>query len=166
LDAFQKLEAEIIKYRDYFEKKQPANRESTKVLERFFKKILKTDQPADELEAWTRMGEAVDAMEEKPAEEVIEEIVENIEEVIEAPVVEETPTAPIPEPEALTPERKASVQIPVSELLRFPEKLTKAYMDAAAEALRQGIPRKDVANMIDGMNMSVSNSLTNIRHGT
>ncbi len=48
------------KYETYFERKQPANREATKVLEKFYKRLLKEDAPADEAEAWKRMGDELE----------------------------------------------------------------------------------------------------------
>ena len=157
-------EEDVEKWKRYFENKQPANRASTKVMEQFYKRILKEDQPENEVKAWERMGEAIEAMEasEEPTEiepvEPIEEVTAAIE---ETPVATpEEPTPPTPEPvEAPQEARKASVRIPHSVLLEFPEKLRKSYVDAAVEALQRGIPIKDACNLIDGMNNAVTSSI-------
>ena len=58
------------------------------------------------------------------------------------------------------------MQIPVSDLLSYPERMTKALTDAAVAALRQGVPVKDVGTLIDGLQQTVTTSFTHIRHGS
>jgi phage head maturation protease len=187
-----------IDYKAYYERKQPANRASTKVLEKFFK-ARGEEAPADEVAAWNRMAELV---EEKPAEPTPEPktgaepalaadgvvtapvLVGNTESAVNSePVItplkpedpqpepkietpEETPPPPTPPvPEAPEPARAAPVQIPVRDLLSYPERMTKALTDAAVAALRQGVPVKDVGTLIDGLQQTVTTSFTHIRHG-
>ena len=81
---------------------------------------------------------------------------------------EETPPEEVEEPEPETPEpaeapqdgRKASVQIPLNDLLNFPGELARSYVDAGVEALRRGVPMKGVHSLIDGMNSAVSSSVS------
>lgn len=186
----QKVEidpAEHDKLKAYFEQKQPANREATKVLAKFFKRVLKEEPPADEVEAWKRFAEEVEVMEVKPVEVVVDEekveeekpaeVVESAPEEVkvdevkeevqpEAAVEEPEPAKPtVSEPEAPAPERKASVHIPISDLLSLQARLTSSYSEAAMEALSRGIPAKDVLGMIDGMNSAVSTSLSQLPNG-
>jgi HK97 family phage prohead protease len=163
------------KYEGYFSRKQPANKASTKVLEKFFK-ARGEEQPKDEVEAWTRMGEILEEPQPEPKVEtpVVEEVVVAETPVVEAKPVEETPPAPEqkiveeptpptpPAPEAPEPERTASVQIPLSVLLELPGKIARAYAENAVEALRQGIPVKDALGMIDGMNHAVPPSISTL----
>lgn len=147
----------------YMERKQPANKVATKVMERFFKKILNEEQPEDEVAAWTRMSEAVEAMEETEEVETPVEQPEQEEKPVETPV---EPTPPTPQVEAdPQPERTASVQIPLSVLAEFPSNLTKALTEAGIEALCRGIPKKDAVKLIDGVNSAVSNSISHVSHG-
>lgn len=154
------------KYVGYFLKKQPANRASTKVLEKFFKLRSET-QPEDEVKAWERMAEI---LEEPQPEPKLQAVVE------EQPVltgdatpstyavvvdVKEEPTPPpAPTPEAPEPERKASVQISLSALTELPSKWARAYVETAVEALRQGMPIKDAVGLIDGLNETVTTSFS------
>lgn len=159
------IKKEMDKRWKYFELKQPANRESTKVLARFYEKILKSAPPEKEEDAWKRMGEAVEAIQEKPDEEAKK--TEQFEEPKAAGEKAEEPAKPNPiEQEAPAPERKASVQIPLSVLMEFPAKLTKSYMDSAAEALRQGVPLKDAIGLIGGMNAAVCNSISQVSNAS
>ena len=158
------------KYESYFTRKQPANRESTKVLKAFFDGCGEK-QPDDEATAWKRMAELIEetAAELKKEEVKPEEVVP----VTEEPKAEEKPVEVPKEepilpakteqaPEAPEPARKASVQFTLSALLDLPSKLTKSYTDAATEALRQGIPLREVAGFIDGMNSAVSTTLSQL----
>lgn len=180
--------ADVQKHGAYFAKKQPANRAATKVLEKFYKRVLNEEPPADEEAAWNKMGEAVDAMQETTPEISTEPQPEpKTEEVVEAaetpaPVTEETPA---PEPEA-TPEiqgepldkpstdspveappaeRKAFVQVSLSDLTKLGANLSRNFADVGVEALRRGIPAKEVGQLIDGAKASVSNSLSLLPHG-
>lgn len=142
--------ADVQKWRAYFENKQPANRAATKAMEKFYKRILDEEQPADEVKAWERMSEAIDAMEE-PEEKLVEE---------------EKPEPQTPDPvEAPQEARKASVQISVADIACIVERMSQAYVGSGVEALRRGIPPKDVDSLIDGVNNSVISSITPISHG-
>ena len=79
------------------------------------------------------------------------------------PSLPDPPTPPVEA--APQPARAAPVQIPVADLLSYPERMTKALTDAAVAALRQGVPVKDVGTLIDGLQQTVSHSFTHIRHG-
>jgi HK97 family phage prohead protease len=159
----------------YFERKQPANRESTKVLARFFA-VRGETQPDDEVLAWKRMAELLEEpaplteMEKVEIKEEITAPVETQPEVPaetpapEAPTEAPQPTPPTPVPEAPEPARTASVQIPIEVLLALSGKLGRAYADAAAEALRQGVPLKDAGDIIDGLNRTVTSSITTLYH--
>ena len=94
--------------------KQPANRESTKVLERFFK-LHDEKQPDDEVAAWKRLAEILGEpvkVEVKPAEEV--KVEEKLEEKPAEVQAVTPPIIPEPTPEAPAPARKASVQFTLS----------------------------------------------------
>lgn len=223
LAAFEK---EFTKVVGYFDKKQPANRASTKVLARFFK-ARNLEAPAEEVEAWEQMGEmlhaettveakepsaevtettvaeiaakvveTIVAEEEKPAgnpeeakpeeapvEQAVEEkqeeaaeqpaqvkpeeekAAETREEPAPAPepeAKEETPPQspnPSPAQEAPAPERKASVHITLSALKALPAVLSKALTDEAAEALRRGMPSKDLGGFLDERGKKLLESL-------
>lgn len=146
---------------NYFEKKQPANKEATRVLKAFFKTVIKAEAPADEVEAWKRMAEAVEGMEEKVEEVKVEPVAEEK----KPEEVKEEPIKP-PEPqEAPAVEQKASVLIPLSVLMDLAPRLAKSYLDTAEEALRRGVPVKDAVEMIDGMNAVVTTSISTFSHG-
>jgi len=167
LPAFEKAMEEIQKCRSYMEKKQPVNKAASKVLKKFYSEVLGDDPPDDEAVAWTRMGEAIESMEPVKEEEPVtveleaDAVVETVETPLDVPAPEPVPVVV----EAPQPERKASVQIPVAELLAFPERMTKALADAGVEALRRGVPIKETKALIDGMQSSVSTSFTFVQHG-
>jgi HK97 family phage prohead protease len=121
----------------YFEVKQPANKASTRFLDKWWK-LLGKEQPSDEKEAWEQMEATIEQ-----AKEVQEKTPDG---TPEAP----TPTQPT-EPvavEAPPPARKASVQVPLSFLKALPSMMTQAYVNQAVEALRQGTPIKDAVESI------------------
>ena len=177
------------KYREYFEKKQPTNKASTRVLKAFYK-ARGEKQPKDEVEAWKRMNDLIEEEEIPTPEEVAEPVTESVSEtetpepatenkettpsevVAEEPTVttettpEEVPTEPSEIQEAPEPERKAYVQIPLADLQEFPKRLAQSYVDAAIEGLKRGLPVSQLDGIIDGMNHAVSHSLTPISHGT
>lgn len=153
----------LLKCSQYMESKQRVNKAASRAMEKFFK-ARKIEQPSDELDAFNRMQEIIDE-EAKPvdaievkvdATEAIEQIEKKIEELKEEP----TPP-PTPAPEAPEPERKASVQVPIDALVELPAKLARSYVGVAVEALRRGIPPEKAVGMIDGLNESVTASLTN-----
>ncbi len=154
----------------YFEKKQPVNKAASRVMEKYFKRVLKRDQPADEVEAWKEiedsLNEPVTASESttiaiKPAEPVAateENILKAAEEIKEEVQEEDTqPSTPVPE--APEPERKASARIPLSRVLALPRSLNEVYKEAAAEALRQGMPVKDLDGYLDKLGVKLKESL-------
>lgn len=164
-DQVEGMQRDYDKYKGYFESKQPANRAATKVLEKFYKRILKEEQPAEEAAAWDRMGEAIEAMEEEAAKKPEEKPVEKPEEQVVTETaettVEEKPSEPTPPaPEAPEPARKASVQISLDTLAELPLKMTRAHVEAGVEALRQGIPVKDALALIDGLKEAAPISIT------
>ena len=64
---------------------------------------------------------------------------------------EESPPQPTPPaPAAPETERTASVQIPLSLLAELPQQMTRANVEKAVEALRQGTPMKDALELIGG----------------
>lgn len=143
---------DIEKWRCYFENKQPTNKAATGVLKRFFE-TRGEKQPDDEISAWKRMAELIEPPPPAP-------IVEGPKETPAVAPEEVIPPPPNPPaPEAPEPARKASVQIPLSALTELPSKLARAYVEAAVEALRQGIPVKDAVGLIDGLNLTVTTSL-------
>jgi HK97 family phage prohead protease len=87
----------ILKHRSYFDQKQPVNKVASRVMGKFFKRILDTEPPTEEKEAWETVEQAVEAMEPTKIP------VEQEEEAVEAP---ETPTE-APEPEK-APESRAA----------------------------------------------------------
>jgi HK97 family phage prohead protease len=161
-------------YEGYFTRKQPANKESTRVLKRFFE-ARGEEQPDEEVLAWKRMGELLDEkpevkteekVEEKPVEAPAEEKVteqQTVEPEVKAeepaPAADKPTEPTAPAPAAPEPERAALVQIPLSVLTEMPAKLARTYVETAAAALRRGVPRKDVAKLIDGANDTVTKSL-------
>lgn len=209
LAAFEK---EFLKVVGYFERKQPVNRTSTKVLAKFFKQH-DVEQPADEQDAWERMGEmlteqttvvakADDATAtatvtesvttDLPSPESVEteESTEKKDDVPPAPEAkadepeapatdpvpevtppeEPAPTPSIPTPpaaEAPQPERtsapeaprKRVVHISVSDLRALPKVLGQRLNDEAAEALRRGMPAKDLGGYLDGKSKELLTSL-------
>jgi HK97 family phage prohead protease len=168
VEAQEKLSAYKASYAltavGYMERKQPANRAATKALEKFYKRILDEEPPTDEVQAWDRMSEAIEAM-EKQADVEIDETVDQptAEETTPAPEAETTPI--LEAPAAPEPARTASVQISLAELFAYPERLTKAFTEAAVAALRQGISPQDVGSLVDGLNQAVSLSVSNLNNG-
>jgi len=202
MDALTHAPADVEKWKTYFERKQPANRESTKVLKRFFKDRGE-EQPSDEAEAWERMAEilagdttvvtqpattpatetsATDVpatpepekavLPETPAESETKEDPQPAEEpkpeepmAPAEPVVEkkqeeptpppsnpEAPAAAAPQPErALTPAAPAKrvIHISPATLRALPAVIGQALADRAAEALRSGMPPKDLDGFLD-----------------
>lgn len=179
IDAKQKLEAykpsHLLLAVGYMERKQPANKIATKVLERFFEKILKREQPAEEVEAWGEMRDAIEMMAEVPEEKkeeegepvVVTEVETSPETVVPEPETPAEPTEPTNPTPAAAPqdERTAFVQIPASDLAEFASKLTRSLTDVGVEALRRGIPIKDACKLIDGTHGVVSTSISHISHG-
>jgi hypothetical protein len=174
----------IIKHRSYFEQKQPVNKVASRVMGKFFKRILDEEPPESEKEAWEKVEQTVEAME--PTKVVIEreeETAEAAETLSEAPeaekaaeveqpkeeavaALEEPPSPTTPAPEAPEPERKACVHIPLTVLAELPGRMARTYVDAAVEALRRGVPVKEVESIIDGLNGAVGQSIsTHIHHG-
>jgi HK97 family phage prohead protease len=159
------------KYKSYFERKQPANKASTGFLKKFYK-ARNQEPPQDEVKAWEQAEELI---EEKPAptpapqtppEAQIEPAQIVPKETPQEPVKEQPqPTTP-PVPAAPEPERTASVQIPLSVLMEMSGHLARTYTDAAVEALRRGVPIKEVDSIIDGLNGAVSQSISTHIHGT
>jgi len=179
VESVEEMAKEIIdpgeheKYKKYFETKQKANRESTKVLKAFFK-ARDEEQPEDEVEAWKRMQEIIE-------EETSEEVVETKEEV-ETPAEEEEPeteevtvepeepeeeveeeleTPPTETEEAPQPEQKASVQIPLADLVAFPERYTKAMTGLAVEALQRGVPTSELDGLLEAAGSQFQQALAN-----
>lgn len=154
-EAAKPTEEQVTKWRAYFEKKQPANREATKVLEKFYKRILKEDAPADEVAAWTRMGEAVEAMEEKSEEVIQEETKEEVkqEEVVETPEVKdevvEEPAPAIQSPVETQDARKAFVQVSLAALPSLARTIRDTCVQAALKASEQGLPQSEWNSVID-----------------
>lgn len=144
LEAFKAFKEEFEKRVTYFDEKQRANRASTKALEKFYKRVLKEEQPANELDAWNRMAEvidvwnrmaeAIDAMEEPKVEQVTE-----VSEEVIAEVVEE-PTPPIEPAEAPQAAPEAPVQLSLDVLAKLPGAIAQACTDAVVKASRQGVP--------------------------
>jgi HK97 family phage prohead protease len=160
LEAFTEIEKEIEKHRGYFERKQEANRESTKVLEKFFKRILKEDQPAEEAKAWLRMGEAIEAMEETKTEEIKQE--ETKEEVKQAEIAVE-PIKPLSESSAEAPQTEAvppQRSIPLSVLRGLPKALIDASISEAAKASLRGMPANDLPSVVDELGEKMFQSLS------
>ena len=158
------------KHKTYFEKKQPVNKASSVAMKKFYKKIFNEDPPEDEKEAWKRIADAVDAMEEESAQE--EKPV--VEEVPEAEVTtegekeeEEEPNKPTDQQleEAPQEEQKASVQIPLEDVMRLPRSLTKAYIDAAVEASQRGVPLSELGNFIDSFGYSFLKDVSQSSNG-
>lgn len=160
----------------YFERKKPANKESTKVLSRFFA-IRGEQQPDDEVQAWKRMAELLEepVLSEEEKAEVKKEVLEEPVTMEQSTTVEVKPeakeemppeaapeTPPIPAPADPEPARTASVQIPLTVLAELPAKLARSYVDAAVAALRHGTPIKDAVGMIDGLNETVTASLSKL----
>lgn len=158
--AGEHSDEDVEKWRTYFEKKQPANREATKVLERFFK-LKGEKQPDEEVGAWKRMADLIEEPKPEPKQEEVKVEEPKVETPLETK--EEPPPPPAPAPEAPKPERKASVQVSLDVFLALPGRLTKAYVDSAVEALRQGLPIKDAVELIDGM--AVATSIPTKSHG-
>lgn len=146
---------DVEKWRSYFEKKQPVNREASRVLKAFFQ-TRGEKQPEDELEAWKRMQELMEEPEEieqETVEEVETEVEEpyvnedgegvptevEAEEPKEEPVEEEPDQPPNQVQEAPEPERKASVQIPLRDLRDLPTRFITEFEAAADEALKRGV---------------------------
>ncbi len=162
--------AEHEKYRSYFERKQPANKAATKVLSKYFKR-RDAEQPADEVEAWERMGELLDEqpevkIEETPVEPVAAEAAEVKPEEPTPPEAAPTSVPTPPVPAAPEPERAALVQIPLTLLAELPGKMARSYVETAVAALQRGTPQRDVAKLIDGANAAVTQSISTLTtHG-
>jgi hypothetical protein len=147
LERFKLFEAEFIKYRDYFEKKQPANKAATSVLKKFFEKADEK-QPDDEVKAWGRMSELIDqrATEEKTEEEPAAEAV----------------TEPITAPASEAPAQRS---IPLSVLKAAPQAFPEQALRAVEKHLRSGGPAKDIPKVLDLVGNSFLKSLTQLaRH--
>lgn len=91
-------DADVQMWKDYFERKQPANKASTKVLKRFFQ-LHGEEQPDNEARAWERMGELIGGETAVEAEPGSDELDETTETVI-------TPSAEQPAPEVPPTEEK------------------------------------------------------------
>lgn len=159
------LKEDLQKRWSYFEAKQPANKASVKVLERFFKQRGEK-QPDDEVEAWQRMQEIMEAETEEPTKvpvepEETEEVNGTEETEIEVEVnveKEEEPTEQPTAQEAPEPERKASVHVPLSVLRSLPGAFMESAWKAAVEASRQGVSVSDLAGVVEHMGNSVQSS--------
>ncbi len=168
-DEPEVADEDVKKWRAYFEQKQPINKKASGVLKKFYARVLDTEPPADEGEAWDRIGEEIEAMketkddprpeEEKPAEEAVAD--ETPQEV--APDKSSDPTPPAEAPPAA---QKASVHIPFDLLANMPASMTRSFVEVGVEALRRGITVKDAMQLIDGMNDAVSTSFNSIQHGS
>lgn len=146
----------LLKCVSYFDNKQPANRAATKVLEKFYKRILEETPPEDEAKAWDRMGEAVEALEEKEPETKDEgeiPVEESVTATVETTVTIEPPTPP--PAEAPQDARKASVQIPMDQLPNLMRSISEACAESVVKASRQGIPRSEWAATIDAAGHSI-----------
>ncbi len=143
--AFDEQVKEIDKHRGYFEKKQPANREATRFLEKFYASRKET-QPAEEVDAWKRMNEMLDetATEQAKPEEVKPE--------------EQTP--PATAVEAPQPEQKASVQVPIHLFAELTDVLTRKLANAGVEALRRGTTSNHAEKIIDGLKKTVISTIS------
>lgn len=160
-EVIEEAAEDVEKYRNYFEKKQPANKESGKVLKKFYERVMGEKPPADEVEAWKRMSDVLENVEES------EEEVETVEtEITAEEPTEETieTTEPVEAPQE---EQKASAPIPLDVLLSLPQKLTRFYIEAAVEASLRGIPVEKLGDippslakqLKEGITKSLSQSL-------
>lgn len=145
------------KYKSYFEKKQPINKVASRVMEKFFKRVLEEEQPADEKEAWEKMEQKIEATEPtKEPEEAPETLVETPEETPEPPPTEEKSEEP-PEPsnppatEAPQPAPEAPVRIPIAAFRSFPKELAETLTRSAIEALQRGTPKSEVGGVLDAV---------------
>jgi hypothetical protein len=151
-----------------------------------FYKLRGVEQPADEVEAWERMKEILEAPEVPEPAKVVTGLPEETDEGVKPKepkqipesnvedVKEETPPAPAvspeeptpqptPEPaqEAPEPERKACVQIPVSSLVSLRERIAKVRDDAIAKASRDGLPTSEWADIAEAAVRQFQASLSN-----
>lgn len=132
----------------YYEKKQPANRASTKVLKKFYKDILKEEIPSDEVKAWERMGEALEASHEveeaKPepdaetAKEAVDAAAQDVQQAVEAATADakpaDEPATPEPAPEA--PQEETTPQPTPVPAAEAPQPERKASVRITLSALR------------------------------
>jgi len=158
----------LLKCARYMERKQPANKASTAVLKKFFG-ARGEKQPDDEVAAWKLMEELMEKAEKIVVEEENEPVTPAIESPVEAKVEEPAPepeekkeeiTTPITEPaEAPQAGRKASAPPSLADFRRLAPELSKALAEAAAAALRQGVPVKDIPGVLDAVAAKLKASL-------
>lgn len=155
----------------YFEQKKPANKASTRVLKQFFA-ARGEDPPADEVEAWKRMEEILEAEEaaedepvEKPAEAAPEAETPKEEpkpaEAPPAPAEEapaapeaaptEQPTPPTPTPAETPRARQEAPAISLKALLVLRRTVASACVDAYVKASRKGLGEKEAMGVIDAV---------------
>lgn len=145
----------IVKHRDYFDNKQPANKASTRFLKKFYK-ARNEDIPQDEVGAWERAEELLETVTEpeaKPEEQVEAKTEEKTAETAkeETAVVKEEPTPSTPTaPEAPEPARKAFV-LPLSAFASLHRSIKQTCVEAAVEASRKGIPTRELSGVIDAV---------------
>ncbi len=137
--------AEVEKWKAYFENKQPANRASTKVLEKFFK-ARGEDAPPDEVKAWERMAELIEE-EKKPEPEAAAD---------PTPPTPTVPTVEAPRKEEAPPERS----IPLTSLKELPAAFMQEAIRAAEESLLRGEPVKNLPKVVEAVGKKFFQSLS------
>jgi HK97 family phage prohead protease len=181
--AAQPSPEDVEKWRKYYANKQPANRASTGVLERFFKSRGEK-QPDNEVAAWKRMAEllGVPAAEEKPAGAEPETAPEPLaaepapeaapevkpeepqpEPKPEEPKEEPEPTPPPPAeaPQAPPEEAPPARSYPLSALKALPQALIDASLRAARESAERGEPVTDPNVLVEQVGSKLFASLSN-----
>lgn len=155
----------------YFERKQPANKASTRFLKKFFK-TRGEDLPTDEVDAWERAEEIIESNTvtvETPSENTITET-PKVEPAADVPEIEEKPEETPPEAapelpstptesEAPARGRTASVQLSMQVLQALPRSVGQTVARAAVEALRRGVPVKDLGDLLDAVDHEVQSQL-------
>jgi HK97 family phage prohead protease len=163
-------QADVEKWRGYFEQKQPVNKAASRAMVAFFK-IRGEKQPDDELAAFTRMTEII---EEEASEKVTETtettIEEKQEETTEEPAEKQEEAEKVEEPtetptqEAPAEERKASVRIPLSTLKALPGAFIETAVEAAVRASQQGIPVNQLGAVVDTLGDHILSTLSQSKH--
>jgi uncharacterized protein len=148
---------DFTKYKDYFIKKQPVNKAASRAMVKFYK-VRGLEQPADELEAFTRMTEIIEEEAEEPSQTTTQTTETTVEVKVEEPEVEEPTQAPTQE--APAEERKASVRIPLSTLKALPGAFIETAVEAAVRASRQGIPVNQLGGVVDTLGDHILSSIS------
>lgn len=116
-------------HREYFERKKPANKVATSFLKKLYQ-ARGEEIPQDEVEAWQKAEELIEAKPEEAQEET-------------------PPESTPPEQAAPAPAPAAPVQLTYHQILEAKRLFEESLVETAVKALRRGVPERDVDHLID-----------------